>query len=230
MSVSKDGLSPATSHPHLPKHCVRPGATLFLEVLLKGRQSLQERNLTLKSGFSSWENRGSSSRGAFLQDRVEGHSRADALRIRCEIVRGLLRGIAGEEQQKTLFRTEGASFPWITEPGTILCTTFGSSIYQLRKIWMVSSFRLLYYLILFDWKRNWVSAWALVIATPLVESGRLRLGPSGSFTDLSEHLCSSFCVPGTGLDPGNPAVSKMQKVPSWDCHSSGGRQLASKHT
>ena len=42
---------------------------------------------------------------------MEGHSRADALRIRWEIVRGLLRGIAGEEQQKTLFRTEGASFP-----------------------------------------------------------------------------------------------------------------------
>ena len=111
------------------------------------RQSLWERNLTFKLGFSSWENRGSSSREAFLKDRVEGHSRAEALRIKCEIVRGLLRGITGEEQQKTLFRTKRASFPWITVSGTVLCTTFGTSIHQLRKTWIASSFRLLYHLI-----------------------------------------------------------------------------------
>ena len=214
-SVSRDGLSPATSHPYPPppQHCVRSGATLSLEVLLKGRQSLRERNLALKSGFSSWENRGSSSREAFLQDHVEGHSRAEALRIKCETVRGLLRGITGEEQQKTLFRTERASFPWITVSGTVLCTTFGTSIHQLRKIWIASSFRLLYHLIL--WLKKKLSLVWGPCYSYIFSGVRLRLGPSGSFTDPSKHLLSSFCVLGTRLDPGNPAVSKTQKVPAF---------------
>lgn len=41
----------------------------------------------LKLSFSSWENRGPSHSEAFLQGHAEGHLRAEALRMRREIVR-----------------------------------------------------------------------------------------------------------------------------------------------
>ena len=80
--------------------CAQSEAALFLEVLLKGRQRLRERNPILKSSFSSWENRDPSSSEAFLRGHVEGHSKAEALRIRCGILRGLLRGTSGENSRK----------------------------------------------------------------------------------------------------------------------------------